>query len=327
MRFECGKRIATIDIKNICKSNNYNHSCTSRFGLVYIIHEVEMAIGDKLARGLANNTVLDVALKGAVIWKRLTAEFDNYPTPPTTAKGARKFLNHVQHHIDELSITNFRSEPGRSGPMITWFYFDIPDPKDLNEFCITKTSFAPLSTQGPVRDRIVFFSHHALARTHQRTGESDWKFVMGEFRAAIPYFQVIKRVMEIGVPLSQFFIPGEQGIFAGAVEPCGKLRLNTYIGESSMSKRWSEAFGLFERIKSAFPPKDVFGKTFADRLLTGDINFSKKMAELMAKELSSPEFCWVMDPYEPRDDPTGEKWLRALEQRDAVESQPRNSVK
>lgn len=279
-----------------------------------------MAIGEKLARGLADNTVLDVALKGAAIWKRLTAEFDNYPTSPTTAKGARKFLNHVQHHIDALSITNFRSEPGRSGPMTTWFYFDIPDPKDLDEFCITKTSLAPLSMQGAVRDQIVFFSHHALARAHQRTGEFDWKFVMCEFKAAIPYFQILKRVREIGVPLLQFFVPGERGIFAGAVEPSGKLRLNTYIWESSMSKRWSEAFGLFERIKGTFPPIDILGKTFADRLLAGDIKLSEKVAELIANELATPEFSWVMVPYESREDPIGEKWLRALGQRDVVKS-------
>lgn len=267
-----------------------------------------MSITPSLATGLAKNTFTEVYVRGLFLMRRLTQEQKKHPTPPTTPKSARKFIEKYKPFVEQLAIAWRESNSRHDGPALSWLYFE-PASSRKDIVLVTRT-LAPMVNFGkPLVTRWANFSQHTLERGHQRLGEFTWKEIQNDFFLASVLIWLFNEA-RTHIPLQQLFLPSKRGIFAGQFDG-NTIQVTTFIPAESASIRWTTATQLVNEFLE-FSLPDI--RLFVDVLLGAPSLELTKYSEWFINRLREDEFQWLQMPHEPGQDRIGQIWESARAQ-------------
>jgi len=224
----------------------------------------------------------------------------------TTAKGARRLIAKIdQSYAGTTWARRVRSD--RHGTYAGWLT-PVVDADNIAVCCVSLCVYS----RAPARLRQwpwLVVPKHAIARSHQRLRDSDWRAVQSELRAAAMQAAAVQ-VLSMALGLKQFAIPALHGLLIGEV---GKhsLRGKTFI-VPPYSRRWGDVFDAWVRFQAHLPAAG--SRAIEEIALDHELPELHETCMALADEFAPFEF--LKEPYAPGRDRVGDLWQAAREQRD-----------
>ncbi len=224
----------------------------------------------------------------------------------STAKGARRLIAKIDRSYEGTAwARNVRRD--RRGTYAGWLV-PIVDEDTIAVCCVSLRVYAGSASRLRQFPWLVV-PKHAIARSHQRLRDSDWRAVQSELREAAMQAAAVQ-ILSMALGLKQFAIPALHGLVIGEV---GKTCLygKTFI-VPPYSRRWGEVMDAWLRFQLHLGSA---GKRALEAIaLDHELPELQDACTALAEELEPFEFLY--EPYLPGQDRVGDLWQAAREQRD-----------
>jgi len=265
-----------------------------------------MTITDTHAHGLAGHDLRLIAAECRAQKDGAFREFKELPAV-ATAKGARRQVAQLDGRLGQLAWDRDISKD-RHRVKAAWLLRTASDAA-LSVCCVT----LKLHTGGDAQMRQwpwMIIDKHAIARSHQRLGESDWFAIQEELRP-VARLSAAVLILSRALGFRQFAIPACRGLLVGDVaEDC--LHAKTFI-TGPMNRRWSSVLDAW----IAFEQQSCFEWNAAIEAAALDEVTPQLDAPLAALAEQLRALPFLMREYRRGHDTVGELWQAARRQSEA----------
>jgi hypothetical protein len=223
-----------------------------------------------------------------------------------TAKGARRLVAKIdQSYAGTAWARQVRHD--RRGTYAGWLV-PLVDEDSIAVCCVSLRMYVGAAARLRQFPWLVV-PKHAIARSHQRLRDSDWRAVQSELREAAMQAAAVQ-ILSMALGLKQFAIPALHGLVIGDVgETC--LYGKTFI-VPPYSRRWSGVMDAWLRFQLHLGEA---GKRAIEAIaLDHELPELQDTCSALARELEPFEF--LHEPYRPGADAVGDLWEAALAQRE-----------
>lgn len=250
----------------------------------------------RIAHGIARNSLAQVedigilsggTMKDLYIDKLARKELG---VLPETDKGARRKLQEVVKVLGRHALAFETGEDKKYRPYFTCLSLERLNPADITkpqgpfahtEDCITlgwyrtytrRDSFALHCMQ--MGRSVAQFTVHAVARHHQRDGNTDWRAVAASIRETIPVIWGMLSVYK-ECALRQVFVSTSTGVFVGeplsVMQHNGILQFRTFLLGETLSPRWQVCQSIIAAFQNDSSSPAVMFAALVNRQLPDDL--------------------------------------------------------
>jgi hypothetical protein len=224
----------------------------------------------------------------------------------STAKGARRLIAKIDRSYGD-TVWARRSHRDRHGTYAGWLVPWVGT--DAIAVCCVSLRMPRNGGARLRRFPWLIVPKHAIARSHQRLRDSDWRTIQSELREAALQAAVVQ-VLSMALGLKQFAIPALHGLVIGGVgEHC--LHGKTFI-VPPYSRRWGDVFDAWVRFQAHLSAAG--NRAIEAMALDHETPELQDTCAALAEELQPFEY--LREAYAPGSDPVGDLWEAAREQRD-----------